>query len=220
MKKLVFSAAFSAIGIILSAQAYEGKVEYDKKDQRCLVMEYSFPPLAVENGFILKMEKLGYKGKEEKGMFNKDRGFRVFKGARIDEISDTRMDYIINVNQKSRREEDEAVLYLIISRNGENVMTELNTEEMGKAKAFLYNILPEIEAANLEIQILEQEEIVSKAEKKLRTLKDNREDIEKKIKNLQDDLKDNEKDQEDQVKEIENLKKVLDSMRAKRKKDA
>lgn len=217
MKKLIFTSAFVIISFVLFGQAREGRIEYDKENQLCLVMEYNFPPEAVENGFINKMDKLGYKGKEEKGMFNKDRGFRVYKDTRITEISSNKMDYIINVEQKSKKEEDEAILYFLINRNGDNALSKLNSEELGKAKSFLYNLLPDIEAANLELKINWQEETLSKAEKKLKSLQDDKEDMEKKIQKLQDDLKENEKEQEKQKEEVENQKKILENLRDKRK---
>ena len=217
MKKLIFTSAFVIISFVLFGQVREGRIEYDKANQPCLVMEYNFPPEAVENGFINKMDKLGYKGKEEKGMFNKDRGFRVYKDARISEISSNKMDYIINVEQKSKKEEDETVLYFLINRNGDNALSKLNSEELGKAKSFLYNLLPDIEAANLELKIREQEEILSRAEKKFKSLQDDQNDMEKKIQKLQEDLKENEKDQEKQNEEVENQKKILENLRDKRK---
>src|SRR5688500_6684559 len=217
MKKVILTDVFVFTCSIVIGQAREGKIEYSKENQPCLVMEYNFPPEAVENGFINKMDKLGYKGKEEKGMFNKDKGFRVYKDARIGEISNTKMDYIINVERKSKKEEDETVLYFLINRNGDNALAKLNTEELGKAKSFLYNLLPDIEAANLELKISVQEEILSKAEKKMKTLQDDKEDMEKKIQKLQDDLKENEKEQEKQKEEVENQKKTLENLRDKRK---
>lgn len=217
MKKMIFTAVFVFTCSFLIGQAREGKIGYNKENQPCLVMEYNFPPEAVENGFINKMDKLGYKGKEEKGMFNKDRGFRVYKDARISEISNNKMDYIINVEQKSKKEEDETILYFLINRNGDNALSKLNSGELGKAKSFLYNLLPDIEAANLELKISGQEEILSKAEKKMKTLQDDKEDMEKKIQKLQDDLKENEKEQEKQKEEVENQKKTLENLRDKRK---
>src|SRR5688572_31706242 len=88
MKKLIFTAVFVFTYSLLFGQAREGRIEYNKENQPCLVMEYNFPPEAVENAVVNKMDRLGYKGKEEKGMFNKDRGFRVYKDARISEIRD------------------------------------------------------------------------------------------------------------------------------------
>jgi chromosome segregation ATPase len=101
-----------------------------------------------------------------------------------------------------------------------NALSRLNTEEVGKAKSFLYNLLPDIEAENLELQITVQEDVVVKAEKKLKTLKDDKDDMEKRLKKLQEDIKQNEKDQEKQTSEIENQRKALDALKSKRKDSA
>ena len=217
MKKIILYLVLICSAVAVSAQAFEDKIEYAKKSQPCIVMNYSYPPEAVENAIISKMNNLGYKGKEEKGLFNKDKGFRVYKGTYIQEISSSRYDYILKVERKNRKEEDETVLYFLIQKDDENLLTTMQAEELGKAKAFLYNLMPDIEAANLELQITAQEETVTKAEKKLRTLQADKEDMEKRLKKLQDDIKQNEKDQEDQQAEIETQKKLLEELRSKRK---
>ena len=66
MRKPLLTLTLIAACFILKAQAYEDKIEYNKEKQACIVMEYDFPPLAVENAVVAKMNKLGYKGKEEK----------------------------------------------------------------------------------------------------------------------------------------------------------
>jgi chromosome segregation ATPase len=144
----------------------------------------------------------------------------VYKDAMIGDISPARYNYIVNVDRKSRKEADDAVLYLIIMKEDINALSRLNTEEVGKAKSFLYNLLPDIEAENLELQITVQEDVVVKAEKKLKTLKDDKDDMEKRLKKLQEDIKQNEKDQEKQTSEIENQRKALDALKSKRKDSA
>ena len=220
MRKFILSLIFLSASFLLKAQAIEDKIEYNKEKQACIVMEYDFPPQAVENAIIAKMNKLGYKGKEEKGMFNKDKGFKVYKDAMVADISSSRYDYIINIDRKSRKESDAAVLYLIIMKDNGNALSRLNTEELGNAKVFLTNLLPDIEAANLELQITAQEDLVVKAEKRLKSLQIDKDDMEKKIKKLQDDIKTNEKDQEKQNAEIENQRKALDALKGKRKASA
>ena len=220
MRKFILSLIFLSASFLLKAQAIEDKIEYNKEKQACIVMEYDFPPQAVENAIIAKMNKLGYKGKEEKGMFNKDKGFKIYKDAMVADISPSRYDYIINIDRKSRKESDAAVLYLIIMKDDANALSRLNTEELGKAKSFLYNLLPDIEAANLELQITAQEDAVVKAEKRLKNLQSDKDDMEKRIKKLEDDIKTNEKDQEKQNAEIENQRKALDALKAKRKASA
>lgn len=192
------------------SQAYEGTVEYEKKQQPAILIDFSYPTDAVENALLQKMESLGYKGKEEKGLFNKDKGFRVFKGAIVPEISSSMMDYIIDIDRKSRKEKDETTLTLIMNQNGENVMAAVRGDEVAKAKEFLNNLIPDVESANLEIQITTQEDNITKIEKKLKNLRDDQEDYEKKLKN-------NQQDQENTVKAIETQKQALENLKAKRR---
>ncbi len=211
MKKIIFSLGVVLfLSAIATAQAYEGKTEYDKKKQDAFVIQFHYPAQAVENAIVKRMEKMGYKGKEEKGIFNKDRGFRVYKNAFITEISSSKMDYIIQVERKSRKEDDESVLYLIIMKDDQNAIAGFDAADMRNAKSFLNDLLPDVEAANLELQIQDQEEIVAKAEKKLKDLQQDKIELEKK-------MQDNQKNQEDTQKDIENQKQMLENLKLKRK---
>lgn len=193
----------------LFAQAYEGNVQFDKKKQDAIVIEYIYPAKAVENAFVARMEKLGYRPKEEKGILNRDKGFLVFKNAYITDISKDRLDYVIKVERKSRKESDESTLYLILQMGGENAMDKVESYDIGRAKQYLNSMLPDIEAAHLELKIKEQEEVVSKAEKKLRDLQEDKRILEKR-------LADNEKDQDDTIKDIEVQRNALENLRGKR----
>jgi hypothetical protein len=201
---ILFLLTFFIIISVVSAQAYEGSVEYDKKKQTAIIIEYAYSPDATEGAFVQKLEKMGYRAREEKGLFNKDKGFKVFKAAVISTISSSSMDYILNVERKSRKDKDESVLYLVLLKDGNNA---LSSDDDLKTKV----------KSNLEIQIKDQEDLVSKSEKKLKNLKDDQESMEKKIKNLQDDLKNNAKDQDNTQKDVENQKVALETLRGKRK---
>lgn len=210
MKKIIFLLAIAtSLTTACVAQAFEDNIQYDKKKQQAIAINYNYPAQAVENAFIEKMLKLGFKAKEEKGILNKDRGFIVFKNAYVTDISTDRMDYIIKVERKSRKESDESVMYLIMIKDSENAMIKMGAENTGKAKLLLNNMLPEIEAANLELQIKAQEEVVSKAEKKLKDLKDDQASLEKR-------LQQNKTDQEDTQKDIEVQKQSLGVLIGKR----
>ena len=210
MKKIFLSLLVAlAFENIISAQAYEGTIEYDKKKQEAFMIDYPYPPEAVENAISKKMAKLGYKPKEEKGLFNKDKGFKVYKDAFITDINADRMDYIIKVESKSRKNQDESVVYMIIQKDGNNAKSAFDVMQVEKTKTFLSNLQPDVVAENLELDIKAQEEAVSKAEKKLRGLRDDQNDLEKK-------LKDNQSAQKDTEKEIEARKQALDALKAKR----
>lgn len=192
------------------AQAFESTVTYDKKKQQGLAIEYAYPAEAVENAIVEKLSKMGYKAKEEKGILNRDKGFLVYKNIYITEISSERADYMIKVERKGRKDNDEAILYMIILNGDKNVLTMMDAAGTGNAKSFLNNMVPEIDAANLELQIKAQEEVVVKAEKKLRDLKDDQASLEKK-------LQQNKTDQENTQKDIEFQKQTLGVLEGKRK---
>jgi hypothetical protein len=193
----------------VQAQAYEDKIKYEKENQDAFAIEYDYPAEAVENAFVEKMNKLGYKAREEKGILNRDRGFIVFRNALVTDIAEKRYDYIIKVDRKSRKESDVSVLYLLIQDDGENVFEKLKAQEVGDAKRYLNDMLPDIEAANLELQIRDQEDAVAKAEKKLRDLEDEHKTLTRKI-------ADNEASQDDTRKDIENQRLHLETLRGKR----
>ena len=216
-KAILFLLTAFAFGSSVLAQSYEGTVEYDKKKQAAIIIEYSYPPEATEGAFMQKLENMGYRPKEEKGIFNKDKGFKVYKGIVISDISDASMDYIINVDRKGRKEKDESVLQLIILKNGTNIVGATDEEVTRNAKRFLNDLLSNVEAFNLELQIKAQQDVILKAQKKLKGLQTDKEDMEKKIQRLQDDIKQNVKDQEETQKDIDNQTKALDALKGKRK---
>ena len=205
---LYMGAAFS--------QSYESNITYNKKKQKAIVLECGYPEEAAENAIIEKLKGLGNKSREEKGMFNGDKGFIVFRNAYITEISDKDMDFIVKVERKSRKEKDMTTVYLVITKNGENMLasSDIYAEH---AKEFLNKLLPDIEVANLELKIKSQEDEVVKAEKKFKDLQDDQASMEKKIKDLQDDLKKNATSQEEQQKQIGNQRGLLDVLKGKRK---
>jgi len=216
MRNLLLMLCGGLIPSLLFAQAYESTIDYDKKKQDAFVVDYAYPQEAVENAIIKKMDQLGYKGKEEKGLFNKDKGFRVFKSAYITDISSNSMDYAFKV--ESKRKGTESTIYMvIIGKDGNNAKSQFESSGIDKAKSFLNHLEPIVEAENLELRIKDQEALLAKAQKKMSDLKNGKDNMEKKIKKLQDDIKDNEKAQEDQAKEIENQTKELETMKGKRK---
>ena len=210
MRKLILFTIFLSVSFLVKGQAHEGSVEYNKGKQACIVMEYNYPPEAVENAMRAKLLKLGYGGKEEKGMFNKDKGFRVYKETTVGEISPNKYDYAINIERKSHKDADETIVSLVIFKDDANALSKLSSDELEKVKSFLNNLLPEVEASNLEILIGAQILSLEKADKKLKTLQDEN-------KKLQEALEKNIKDQELQKKEIENQNKSLDALKGRRK---
>ena len=205
---------FTCIAFIFSApvfsQSYESSITYDKKKQKAITIDYAYPQEAVQNAIIQKIEKLGNAGKEEKGLFNKDKGFIVFNDAFVTDISEERMDYILKVERKSRKDKDETTLYLVLNKGGADAISTMSAGDVGRAKMFLNNLLPEIEEANLELQIKAQDDAVVKSEKKFKDLQDEKADLEKKLQKNAENI-------ENQQKQIESQRTALEGLKGKRK---
>ena len=105
---LMFLLISSLAGL---SQSFEGSVEYLKKDQQAIVIEFPYAPSVVEEAIEKRMEKLGHKKKESKG-------FLVYKNVVLREISSEPADYLIKVERKSRKEKDESIVYLLMTRDG------------------------------------------------------------------------------------------------------
>ncbi|MBL0154835.1 MAG: hypothetical protein IPP93_15665 [Chitinophagaceae bacterium] len=210
MRKLVLGALVAMfISGSLAAQSYVGSLEYNKKKQDAILIDLPYPPEAAQNAITQRFEKLGYKPKEEKGILNRDKGILVYRSAFMNEISNGSLDYLIKVEKKSRKEKDECVLYITVQKDGAPV-TNMDADIADRLKSFLNNLVPDVEAANLEIQIKDQEDVVLKAEKKLSGLKEDHETLEKK-------LTDNENSQAETQKDIENQKMRLGELKGKRR---
>ncbi len=211
MKRLMLFVLFVAACInTVWGQAYEGSIKYNKKTHKAVLIDYAYPAEAVENAIIEKMAQHGYKHKEEKGIFNSDRGFLVFKNAHLADVTDEAHDYIVKVERKGKKDSDLSTLYLILAKSDVNSLERFDLERMGNVKSFLHEgLLPHVESAHLELQIKAQEDIIAKAEKKLKGLKDDQASLEKK-------LADNKKDQENTEKDIENQKQALETLISKR----
>jgi hypothetical protein len=205
---------YIGITIMFSApafsQSYESDITYNKKKQKAIAIDYSYSQEAVQNALVQKIEKSGHIGKEEKGLFNRDKGFIVFKDAFVTAISDERMDYILKIERKSRRDKDETTLYLVINKGGEDVIPNMSAYDVGRAKVFLNNLLPEIEEATLELQIKANDEAIVKSEKKFKDLQDEKADLEKKLQKNAEGI-------ENQQKQIENQRGALEELKGKRK---
>ena len=116
------------------------------------------------------------------------------------------------MKEKSRKEKDITLLSAVINENEENATAD-NSE---KLKSFLSELIPFIEATNVDFMVNEQFATVVKSQKKLKNLQNDQNSMERKVRNLQDDLKKNAKDQDGIQKEITKQQEVLDALKAKK----
>ena len=211
MKRLLISIIVTMIfSMPAFSQAYETTITYDKKKQKSIAIDYAYPQEAVQNAIANRIQQGGHTAREEKGLFNKDKGFIVVKNAFLTDISDDKLDYIWKVDRKSRRDKDESTLYLVVNRNGEDVINNMNGDEIRKIKSFMNDLAPAIEEANLELEIKAQDDVVIKSEKKYKDLQEEKTELEAKIKKNQEAIA-------AQEKHIETQRSALELLKGKRK---
>jgi hypothetical protein len=206
MKKILTLLLAFAIAQISFAQAYDGSIDYLKKSQAAIFADYKYPQETVEKTLKDKLERLGLKVKSSKG-------FLVAYNSVISSISSTQMEYAFQVDRKSKREKETTVIALVMNINDSNV----TSSNAAKAKDFLNELAPAIDALNLENMIGDQNSILEKSQKKNKNLQEDISSLEKKIRNYQDDLAKTKKQQDDQAKEVQRQQEILDTMKAKRK---
>jgi hypothetical protein len=208
---------FLAIATILLATATQAQVqnvtaEYQKMMQPALQIDIPYPEKTVMNALIEKLEKLGYKGKENKGYY-------TFKGVKLPELGTDAYDLYFKTERKSRREKDATLLTMMISTGYEKFLGSTDAA-MEKAKAFLNNQIPQSEAYDLESQITEQDDVQKRADKKLKDLEEDNISLVKKKEKLEQEIADNLKKQEAQRAEIEKQLQIGNTLKGKRKTQA
>jgi hypothetical protein len=217
MKKclLLLLIAF-AIVQATSAQASYTSVSYNKSSQPALMLELPYNE-EVSEGFIVdNLKKTGYDPETKGKLFwkqNKLNGFYIFKDVRLEGASGT-ADLYFKVDQKSKRQKNASVIYLLIGKGENNfVSSDSDNNTYNAAKRFLNGFIDKSAVYKLDLDIKNQEDVVKDNEKKLDKLKDGEKDMIKKIDQLQKDLKKNHEDQKDQEKRIEDEKKKLDDLK-------
>lgn len=211
MKKITAFIFLCCLYTMVTAQSSIETVSYLKTDRQAVVNEISFPEKTIMNAIDNKMEQMGYKGKSTKG-------FTVYKGVRMADLGTGEYDLYFSADRKSRRNKDNSTLTLMISTGNEIFATEKNNAGlMDNAKKYLNGISNMIEAYDLEQQVLEQQDVVTKSDKKFNSLVDDGKSLEKKRKDVEKDIEDNKKDQEKQLADIEKQKLLLETLKGKRK---
>lgn len=211
MKQLFVFVAAALISSAAISQARTSTAEFQKIMQPAVVTEVLFPEKTVSKAIEDKMEKMGYKGKDTKG-------FLTYKGVRIPSIGADSYDFYFKTERKSKKEKDITVITMLVSSGYEKFISDTgNAVVINNSKTFLNTFQDVISAYDLEQQIIEQEDISTKATKKLISYTEEGQDLQKKKKKIEDDIKDNEKDQANQKAESEKQRQILETLKSKRK---
>ena len=211
MRKLILFAAIIFTSIIAVAQARSVTAEYQKIKQPAVEIEVPFPEKTVEKSFIDYFERLGYKGKEMKGYY-------TFKEVRLPKIGPGIYDLYFKTERKSRQEKDHTILTILLSGGSEIFLSEaVDSTAINNAKQFLNEQQNNVASYDLELQIAEQNEIVTKEDKRLANLTQDSVGLAKKKDKIESDIKENIKKKAAQKAALEKQQLIFETLKGKRK---
>lgn len=211
MKKIIFTLISISLFQASFSQARYTFIAFKDVQKPALQAEYPYPEKTVSNAIDAKLTRLGFKGKDYKG-------YTVYRSVNLPELGSQRYDLYFKVDRKSRKEKDAAVVNMLISAGNENFIDESsNSEVINNGKSFLDNLMPSIAAYDLQQQINALEEILNKAEKKYKNLREDADDLQKRKRKIEQQIEENLKDQKDQQAEVEKQRQVLDALKVRQR---
>lgn len=211
MRNILLAVIFICMSTASIAQSHAETVEYQKISREAIVTEIPFSEKIIAAAILDTLQKLGYKGKESKD-------FMVYKGVSLPVFGKRSYDLYFSVDRKSKKEKESSLVTLLMARDFDNfITTKSDPDVMENAKTYMDSLRIIVAVYDLEQQIIEQEDVIKKNEKKLQGLVDDGEDYEKAKKKLEDKIEGNKKDMAKQKAENELQSKVLETLKAKRK---
>jgi hypothetical protein len=210
MKKISVVIMSLIISLAATAQSENGTATFGKSVESALIYNMQYPEEAVINGIEKKMDTWGKP--------KKTRGFTMYRNITVSDISNQPITLYFRVDRKSKKDNNNAVLTLMMANEFDRFYKiEENGEMFAKAKEFLNGFTDPVAAANLELQITAQDDMVKKEDKALKKLRDDSIDNEKQKKKLEDKIAQNARDIEQQEKTVATQKEQLDVLIKQRK---
>jgi hypothetical protein len=211
MKKIILFVICLFCFTTIFAQAVESKVKYNKTDQPGINAEFLGEASLVEKVIEEDLKSKGFgKGKGVKG-------YTLYEGINFSEISPDKIDLYVKVERKSKKEKEKSFVTFMASKGYDNFVNSNKEPKLISALInYTNNLIPKINAGNLDAKIKEQDEIVKKEEKKQTNLIDDASDLEKKKRKIEEDIINNKKEQENQKSEVEKQRQILETLKAKR----
>lgn len=210
MKTLVGLFLITTMTLSANAQTSITTATFNKLPQTAVQYNLPYSDEAVSNGLANKLSSYGKPKKMKE--------FLVYRNLNIPEISSSPVTLYFNVEKKSKKDNSNAVLTLLLSNEFDRFYTkEADPALFTKAMEYLNGFSAPVAAASLELGILSQDETTQKSDKKLKKLRDEAIDLEKQKKRIEERIEQNKKDIEAEEAELAKQKELLDGLIKQRK---
>ncbi len=204
MKRIYLLIPMFLISVLIFGQAQEGTVEYLKNQQPAAFIELPYETHIVNEAMN------DYLSKKGKSRVDDLKGFTTYRNTQLIGKDSVNADLYFKVERRDKQQKEVSIIYLLLTMPKEGSVTVNNVHHlnMEQAKTYLNELLPAIEAYNLELLIKHQNESIIKGESKFKNLMDDASDLEKKRLTVENNILENKQNQKIQrsLLEIEKLK--------------
>jgi len=195
----------------LFAQTRNATAEYLGNKQPAIEFDVPFPEKTVTKSIDDYFQKLGYKGKDNKG-------YLIYKGVHLAELGSESYDLYFKTDVKSRKNKDATIVTMLISSGYDKFIADsTDANAFSNAKSYLSGLTDRVAVYDLEQQITDQDNTVQKVTKKMNSLTSEGEDLKKKKTKLENDIAENLKKQEALKAESDKQIQILNTLKDKRK---
>lgn len=217
MHKTFTSILVSAISFTTFGQAYETSTTFKKNSSPAIAIEVPYTTEIAEGTLITRLDQAGADIEKKGALFwksNKIDGFLTYKGTTLPDLNSNRLDLYFKV---VKRRSDNSLIYMLVSDGSEHfISAATNSMLFDSAKQFMNKMLAQTTTYKWEVDVKNQEEVYNKAQKKMKSLQDEEQDLLKRKKRLEDDIAKNQKEQSSQTQEVANQQQKLQDLRNKK----
>jgi len=218
MKKPFFLLLLLAVASTIFAQSVPTTISYNKKDQSALMIELPYTQEIAESFLVSKLEHTGYMPEKSGNLFwkqSKVNGFYVFKGVQL-KGAPAPMDLYFKVVQKSKLNKGASIIFMILSKGGEQFISPSGAPENFAAAAAFMNSFDKASAAyKLHLDVKDEEAGLQDAQARLLKLKEEEVALQQQLEALEAELKANREHQASQGKAIEHARTKLAALKEK-----
>ena len=220
MRKLFFSLTFLILAFSGMAQSSATSVKYNKTSKPALMLLLPYNEEIAEGAIVQKLKEIGYNPESKGSLFWKKNtvdGYYVFKGVALRDLNGQVVDLYFKVDRKSKKEKGQSYIYMMVSKGDEHfVSSETEPLIFNSSTDFLNRFTEYGSSYKMDVDIQNQDERLQAAQKKYTNLRDDESDYVKKIADLEEKLRHNRQQQDTQLKVIEEEKRKLEELRAKK----
>lgn len=212
MKQIIVLSFLLLTVNFVFAQATEGLVTYQKKQQSAAVITLPYSTEVVSTVMNDYLSKKGSSGTDIKG-------FKTYRNTQITSDDSTNADLYFKIERTNRKEKDQSTVSLMVGVPNEDIANRNPGAQFGmeQAKNFLNNLVPVMEAYKLEMQIKDLNDLVIKEEKKSKELASDGHDLQKRKHEVEGKIESNKLNQLKQDAEVEKQKQALALLISQRK---